>query len=641
MNSAAELSKASNKTATVSKAAIALIFALIGVIASFGFSMYIDQVNNESQAKFSDLRRTLINIESEAFNAQLGNPDAFNQLFTSQQSVNNTLETLLKAPFINVEALNAFSTHWQQNETHIEKLLQAEQTIRLSRELSQQMDAMFPNIELKTESIITQLIGLNIEPNLVFLASHQLSLLQGMKSNLHHLENKQQDATRTLSLIRSDSKTYLETLDKLLSGDKSLGIKSIKNLEVRESVDDLKQDFAKVNEISTRLAELMVRLNMSKNAYNKVHDITHNLFEESNTLSGTFIRSDLINRLATVCGYILATLCLFLAGTLIFPKTKQTEFTALVQNIDENLNTDDDLSDTYPATAVNNIVNNIQTTSEEVFNVAEEAQATATHLSMASEKQANHISTITDAIQKITTLFEAMSEHATESADLASKTVNMAENGHLAVKNTISSMKTINENIDETSNRIKRLGESSQEIGDIVELINDIAEQTHILALNAAIKASSRNNTQDFSRVADEIQQLAERVSQATRKIESLVTSIQQDTNQAVVSMEQSSADVINGSKLAEAAGNALGRIENVSTHLAAFISDVANEATTIKQSANKISGTMNNIKVFTDQNLAGTKQTANLNGKLAKLAKDQREAIEGFSNPINNKQEQ
>lgn len=665
MNAATELTKAQGKTSRVSRAAVALIFTLLGVIASFGFSFYINQVNNESHIKFSDLRRLLINIESEAFNAQLGESNAFNQLFSSQQAISDILVSLTKTPFNNQQMISEFSNHWQENKNQIDKLLEAEQTIRLNHELVAQLEELFPQMEAETENIITQLIALNVEPNLVFLASHQLSLLQAMKSNLHHLDNKQQDATKTLALIQTDSDIFNSTLNKLLSGDLSLGINPVRDQDARESIAKLKAGFKKAEEINIRLNELMVRLNISKNAYNKVHDLTHKLFEESNSVASNFTQGNSYNLLATGMGYVLAVLSLFLAGTLVFNKSNRTEFSTVIRANDiskaaiEQLEQEiapiakGDLTvnatvipgDTesiaktinYSIHALRTLIHNITLSSEQVSNVAEEAQATALHLSLASDKQAKQISTVTDAIQKMASLFNSMAEHAKDSADLASKAMTMAENGNLTVKNTISGMQTINEDIHETSSRIKRLGESSQEIGDIVELIKDIAEQTNILALNAAIKSSAGSHAHDFSGVADEIQQLADRVTQATQKIESLVTSIQQDTNQAVLAMEQSSADVINGTKLAEAAGNALLRIETVSAHLAAFINDVAKEATSLHQNTSKISSSMSKIKTFTDQNLAGTKQTASLNGKLAKLAKDQQEAVEGFSLPEKN----
>ncbi|MDX1811844.1 MAG: methyl-accepting chemotaxis protein, partial [Gammaproteobacteria bacterium] len=525
---------------------------------------------------------------------------------------------------------------------------------------------LFPVLSENTEDVIAQLIALNVEPNLVFLASNQLSLIQSIKSNLHHLDSKQRDTEQTLQLIKSDSDIFVSTLKKLLNGDASMGINPVRDGDTRASIEQLDKNFATITEIGARMNELLVKLNMSKNAYLRVNELTHQLFDKSNELASNFTNNNTYNLIATISGYILATICLFMAGILLFPKQTTPEFAAIIHNhdnetkaalneLEEKLspiangdfsadvkvshNETQAIASTinYTTRALRSTLENIGKTSDQVLNVAEETQATSIHLAHSSDKQARHIGIVTDAIQKMALHFSSMAEHAQESSNLATTAVKMAENGNLAVQNTIASMQTINDDIDETASRIKRLGESSQEIGNIVELINEIAEQTNILALNAAIKSSTASPANDFSNVADEIQHLAERVTQATKKIESLVNSIQQDTNQAVLSMEQSSTDVINGSKLAEAAGSALNKIENVSTHLAAFINDVSQEASEINRNTGKLSTTMEKIKKLTDQNLVSSKQTANLNGKLAELAKNQREAVTSFS--INTKE--
>src|SRR3546814_16616493 len=114
------------------------------------------------------------------------------------------------------------------------------------------------------------------------------------------------------------------------------------------------------------------------------------------------------------------------------------------------------------------------------------------------------------------------------------------------------------EQIQDTSKRIKRRGESSQEIGNIIEFINDIAEQTNTLALNASIQAAMAGEAgRGFAVVADEVQKLAERAATATRQIATLVKTIQADTQEAITSMERSTPNVVPGAKTAEDAGPA------------------------------------------------------------------------------------
>ncbi len=230
---------------------------------------------------------------------------------------------------------------------------------------------------------------------------------------------------------------------------------------------------------------------------------------------------------------------------------------------------------------------------------------------------------------------DQVSANAYESSAVAERSVSIAKKGSDVVQATIRGMDTIREQIQDTSKRMKRLGESSQEIGDIVSLINDIADQTNILALNAAIQASMAGDAgRGFAVVADEVQRLAERASAATKQIEALVKTIQNDTHEAVISMEQTTTQVVNGANLAQDAGVALEEIENVSSNLANLIQNISNAARQQAASAGQISNTMNVIQEITSQTSAGTSVTASSIGHLADLAVQMRTSVSGFKLP-------
>ena len=285
--------------------------------------------------------------------------------------------------------------------------------------------------------------------------------------------------------------------------------------------------------------------------------------------------------------------------------------------------------------ALRSLVTTINETAVQVSAAAHETQATAISLAEAAEHQARQINASSTAVNDIAGSIDRVSANSSESAHVAQRSVVIAAKGALMVRQTIEGMDSIRDQIQDTAKRIKRLGESSQEIGTIVELINDIAEQTNILALNAAIQAASAGEAgRGFGVVADEVQHLAERASSATRRIETLVQTIQSDTSEAVSSMEQTTSEVVAGARLAEDAGTALGEIEKVSTDLSGLIQRISAAARQQAAAATNISATMGAIREITRQTSVGATQTAESIGNLAQLSAGLRRSVADFKLP-------
>ena len=281
------------------------------------------------------------------------------------------------------------------------------------------------------------------------------------------------------------------------------------------------------------------------------------------------------------------------------------------------------------------LVSNINRISVQVASAAGDTQGTAKNLAEASENQAREITGASTAINDMASSIDQVSMNAAESASVAQRAVEIAGKGGDVVRNTIGGMDRIRDQIQETSKRIKRLGESSQEIGDIVSLINDIADQTNILSLNAAIQASMAGDAgRGFAVVADEVQRLAERASAATKQISALVKTIQSDTNEAVISMETTTTEVVQGARLAQDAGVALEEIEGTSQNLAQLIQSISDAARQQAATAGRISNTMAVIQDITSNTSAGTEATARSIGDLAVMADEMRDSVEGFKLP-------
>ena len=289
----------------------------------------------------------------------------------------------------------------------------------------------------------------------------------------------------------------------------------------------------------------------------------------------------------------------------------------------------------YAIEALRELVATINESAITLDGAAKQTQGAAGQLAKASVAQSKQVALANESVQAMAGSTEEVSGNAERSADVARHSVDVANKGSQAVRRTIDGMNAIRETIQETSKRIKRLGESSQEIGNIVELINDIAEQTNILALNASIQASMAGEAgRGFAVVADEVQRLAERAANATKQIEVLVRTIQADTNEAVVSMERSTTDVVGGALLAENAGAALEEIEQVSNQIASLVQNISQSARQQSSSAQDITKTMGVLREISGQTAENSAATSDSVAKMAELSAQLRKSVSGFRLP-------
>jgi twitching motility protein PilJ len=286
----------------------------------------------------------------------------------------------------------------------------------------------------------------------------------------------------------------------------------------------------------------------------------------------------------------------------------------------------------YTIDSLRGLVEEVNRATAQVNQATAQAQNTSESLLMAAAEQSKQIEETGQAVGRMARSMAQVSVSASQASKVAQRSLQAATQGANAVQNTISGMNEIRTQIQETSKRIKRLGESSQEISEIVELISDITEQTNILALNAAIQAASAGEAgRGFTVVAEEVQRLAERSSEATKQISGIVKTIQMDTNSAVVAMERSTEGVVDGAKLSDAAGKALSEIGSVTTSLAALIDSISKATETQTNSATTVTRNMQLIQNITSQTTEGTKLTAESVGQLSALAEELRQSVAGF----------
>jgi twitching motility protein PilJ len=278
------------------------------------------------------------------------------------------------------------------------------------------------------------------------------------------------------------------------------------------------------------------------------------------------------------------------------------------------------------------LVENVQKTTQEVTVSALELQQASGRLAEMSVAQAGQIGTTMTTVAEIAESIERVSADGAESSKVAHLSLANARSGTELVASMIKGMNRIRERVQETGRRTKRLGERSQEIGEIVQLIEDIADRTAILALNASIQAASAGEAgRGFTVVSEEIQRLAERSAEATKRIAVLVKTIQSETNETVVSMEEATREVVDGSALADQAGTALQDIQSVAQHLAELVEGISVASEQQAERSATLAKSIGEISVVTNQNALGASESAEEIGVLVARAERLRQSVSAF----------
>ncbi|GAB1234491.1 methyl-accepting chemotaxis protein [Ferrigenium sp. UT5] len=286
----------------------------------------------------------------------------------------------------------------------------------------------------------------------------------------------------------------------------------------------------------------------------------------------------------------------------------------------------------YTTDELRRLVSRVISATEQVNKATNDAGTVTQGLLTATQKQASEIRDAGGAVELMTKSIQEVDSSAAQSATVARHTQEVTEQGAQAVRNAVAGMNGIREQIQETSKRIKRLGESSQEIGEIVDLISDITEQTNVLALNAAIQAASAGEAgRGFAVVAEEVQRLAERSAEATKQIGLLVKTIQGDTQDAVTAMEKSTQGVVQGAQLADEAGQSLHQIEQATRELNDLVNSISVSTQVQTDMAQEVAGVMADILKITEQTSKGTQLTSASVTQLEGLARELSSSVSGF----------
>ncbi len=658
----------------------ALVLAtIIAAIIAFAYVSKVEEHGEQYLSRVSEQRVLGQKITKYALESSAGDQAAFQRLRDSRDRFSVLVEELKNgvpgiglppSPASMAEPLHELENRWLALRAYVDDILLNQNAILSIREFVDVINKSVPELQKVSEEVVRILVRANADQQQVYVATRQLMLAQRLGENVSRVLEGGTRTPLAIDQFSQDAERFGRVLNGMLTGDNTLDIARVSDADAEARLAEASKLFRSVQDHVAEIIEAAPAVLPALEATGEVVPASDALDLATAELSDAYKRGQYVSRfgpirigpaVVTVLGLVAAILLLLLGLALLRDARARAQQAdqqnlrnqaAIRRLLDEMV----DLSDgdlTIEATVTEDItgaiadsvnqaveemrslVTTINETSVRVSASAQETRGTAMRLEEASDHQRKQIEKASGTVRSMSQSMRDMSDEASKSATIARQSVDIAAAGGATVRRTISGMDNIREHIQETSKRIKRLGESSQEIGNIVELIEDIADQTNILALNAAMQAAMAGEAgRGFAVVADEVQRLAERSAHATKQIDALVKTIQADTNEAVSSMESSTSEVVSGAKLAEDAGEALQKIEQVSQEIAEATKTIASRLQQHSQEVGSINDTMDVIQQITSQTSEGTEQTTQSIETLAKMAEQLRQTVARFKLP-------
>jgi twitching motility protein PilJ len=643
---------------------VGMVVSIIGLIAILTWQTNATTLKAQYTEEASLLLMLSQRVAKDSREAVLGNESAFKTLSQSRKRINSILDSLNNGTDdmpatpddIKEAALNPVIKLWGTLDKDVAAIEANQEALLSIRQNVAEINQLSPLLLATSDEVVEALIEEEASPKLISRAGSQRTWSQRITKDVNVFALGGLDAAVAATQFGKDAKLFKRI---------NRGLRRKASPAVIAKIDVSDEVFNQLNERISQAQQVVTEFFVSQRSAQRIAENSDPMLARVEFLVANYQNLYTNIKYIQFLPFIFGVAALFFFVMLIrsiVSGARQRELesnelnkqnqAAILKLLDEmgdladgDLTIEAEVTDqitgaiadsmNYAVLEMRTLVTQINEASEQVGTESDTTTQRTDSLKNQSDENAEDIGRATENIVKMADSMGQLSESAAGSADVAQGSVVLAKQGTEAVETTIRGMNSMRDKIQETSKRIKRLGESSQQIGEIVGLIDDIAEQTNILSLNASIQAAMAGEAgRGFAVVADEVQRLAERSAEATKQISELVGNIQSDSNEAVVSMEESTREVVENTRLADEAGRALGEIENVSEELSTLIGAMATTASSQSEQATTVSESMVKIREVSTQTSVTAGEAAESVGRLSVLAQQLKASVSGFRLP-------
>ncbi len=652
------------------------IFAALSLITgtyfSFNYSIELDK-NRQKLQYISELKQYTERIEKNSILIQNIDIQNFNELEKLRNSIDSILNVLnnggaLRSGDTFIDSLRGMSQNnlqkvyldWSNNKPLIESLLNQKESLT---SLKKDIKALKPILQ----DINSQVSVLQKQKDLQTVSTYiqEMILLANRISFGFDLlfMNENSSLEKSYALVK-DLKTFDFMLKSIKNGSYVYGIERNYQPNTYEQLNRLEKQYQPFVVLAEKINPLIATINNAKDVAAQITHSSKMIVATAQEIDGNLNDEMLklkVYRYLSFAFYLISLLTISLLAFGFYKKNLQ--FIKLAKVLQKNQNNEKAVNDllsqmqpldngdfTYQINLEDkflikvsqkidktremfrDIVRRLRNTSTSIYVEAERTEKTSQQLLETSKIQIEKIQQYINKIGEITSGMDEVAQLTWVAKEEAIKSQKASKDGEELVHQSIIKMDEIRNNIQESSKKIKKLGESAQAITEVVNLIQEITKQINILALNAAIQAASSGTAgREFTVVAKEVQRLAYDSEEATKKIENLVKNIQIDTAHAVSSMEKTTQEVVNGANLTDKAGKALKTIDDMSQYVAVQV-DMASSKLEIKSTEMAtVSLELSNLQKLNKQSSDYIKQTATQIEKLKGISNELKDYVKEY----------